>query len=296
MNELPIMRTLLYIPGNNPGMINSCGIYDVDCIVFDLEDSVPIAEKDSARILIRNSLNKKDLLFPKRKLMVRINHLETGYGKNDIETMISAGCNLLRIPKIESVQDINDVEKIIRTEEKKNNLPENSVKIIAILETVKGVSNVESIASSSKRLLGLTLGAEDFTRDMGTERSREGNELNFARGKILLAAKNNGILAIDTVFSDVADPEGLENETKKIKQLGFDGKSIIHPSQAEIIHKIFTPTVKDIDHAVRVEIAMKEAEAKGSAAVAVDGKMVDTPVLKKAKRVLVFARRLGLIE
>ena len=166
--------------------------------------------------------------------------------------------------------------------EEKCGVLRGSVNIMVILETVRGISNAEEIANSSNRIIGLTLGAEDLTRDMGTKRSREGIELEYARGKMVMAAKNNGILAIDTVFSDVLDSEGLEIETKKVAQMGFDGKSIIHPSQANIIHRIFTPDDKEIDLALRIEMAMKEAEEKGSSVVAVDGKMVDTPVLKKA--------------
>jgi citrate lyase subunit beta/citryl-CoA lyase len=297
MNPQPILRTLLYIPGNNPGMINSCDIYGPDCLVLDLEDSVPLREKDAARDLIAASLTNRSKIFPKtEQIMVRVNSLDSGFIEEDLRVITEAGGRWFRIPKIETAQDILIISEMMDKLEDRLQLSRDSLRILAIIETVKGLHHVEEIATCSKRLIGLTLGAEDFTRDLGTERSREGKELEYARGRLLIAARIAGILAIDTVFSNVTDEEGLLNETRHVKQLGFDGKSIIHPRQIEIIHQIFTPDADAIDHALRIQIAMQEAESRGSAAVAVDGRMVDTPVLKKALRVLEYAKKLGLLD
>ncbi len=291
-----LRRTSLYVPGNNPAFINSAGIFGADALVFDLEDSVAYKEKDSARILIKNALrNRIPLALTDCEIMIRINHLSTSFGRDDLEIMVAEKPDSIRYPKTESPEEIKELDEILKGLEEKNNIPIGTIKLIAILETVKGVSNAAIIAKSSKRLEGLTLGAEDFTRDLGTSRTKEGTELMYARGQIVLAAKNAGIQALDTVFSDIDDMEGLIKETKLIKQMGFDGKSVIHPNQIKPIHKIFTPTDKEITQAMRIREAIKEAEAKGSGVIALDGKMIDTPVVKKAEKILAYARALGLI-
>lgn len=290
-----LLRTLLYVPGGSPGLLAGADVYGADCLVLDLEDSIPLSEKDSARILVRNFLAARDLLFPRTPhLMVRVNHLATGFGAEDIRVAVAAGCRFLRIPKVESPADLRDVEGEVASAERSSGLPEGEVRLFGILETARGVEAALAIAEASPRLEGLTLGAEDLTRDLGTERTRDGEELAYARGRILSACRAAGILAIDTVFPDVNDGEGLLAETRRIKALGFDGKSVIHPRQIEPVHAVFRPSGREIAHALRVEAAMREAREAGRGAIALDGRMVDTPVVKKAERVLRYARRLGL--
>jgi citrate lyase subunit beta/citryl-CoA lyase len=287
-----LRRTMLYVPGNNAGMIQDAGIYKADSIMFDLEDSVSIHEKDSARFLVFQALTS--LSYPGKELVVRINDPHSGIGREDIEAIVRTGKAVVRLPKTETVQDVLDCEQMIEAVEKKARLPPGSTKMMAAVESASGVLNAKEIALSSKRLTGIAIGGEDYVTDLRTSRSPEGIELLFGRSMVLLAARNAGIDAIDTVFSNVNDEEGLRRETLLIRQLGFDGKSIINPRQIKIIHEIFTPTEKEIQNALAVLEAIREAEQKGSGVISLNGKMVDKPVVTRAERVLDLARAAGI--
>ena len=288
-----LRRTMLFIPGNNPGMIRDAGIYKNDCIMFDLEDSVSINEKDSARFLVYEALTT--LNYPGKEIVVRINDPRTQTGKDDIEAIVSTKKAAIRLPKTESAADVRYCDEIIEAIEKKNGIEPGSTKMFAAVESAQGVLNAKEIAFESKRLIGIALGAEDYVTDLKTSRSSDGVELYFARSMILLAARASGIDALDTVFSDVNDEEGLRRETALIKQMGFDGKSIINPRQIKIVHEVFTPTEKEIANAEAVLEAIKEAERKGSGVISLNGKMVDKPVVERAKRTINLARAQGLI-
>jgi len=288
-----LRRTMLFIPGNNPGMIRDAGIYKNDCIMFDLEDSVSINEKDSARFLVYEALTT--LNYPGKEIVVRINDPRTQTGKDDIEAIVSTKKAAIRLPKAESAADVRYCDEIIEAIEKKNGIEPGSTKMFAAVESAQGVLNAKEIAFESKRLIGIALGAEDYVTDLKTSRSSDGVELYFARSMILLAARASGIDALDTVFSDVNDEEGLQRETALIKQMGFDGKSIINPRQIKIVHEVFTPTEKEIANAEAVLEAIKEAERKGSGVISLNGKMVDKPVVERAKRTINLARAQGLI-
>ena len=278
---------MMYIPGNSPAMIQRSFIYGADGLILDLEDSVPIEEKDSARILVRNMLQEID--FGDCEVTVRINHLSTGYGEKDLRYIIPQKPDGIRYPKCETPEDIAQIDRIITEIEKENGIPTGNTKIFAILETAKGVFNAYEIASSSPRVTALVFGAEDFTASMHTNRSKSGEELLFARHRIVLAARVAGVDALDTVFGDINDMEGLRKETEFIKQLGFDGKSVIHPRQIEVIHDVFTPSQSEVERALRIVEAIKKAKERGTGVVAVDGRMVDAPVLVRAKRTLLLA-------
>ncbi|MCD6420312.1 MAG: HpcH/HpaI aldolase/citrate lyase family protein [Synergistetes bacterium] len=278
---------MMYIPGNSPAMIQRSFIYGADGLILDLEDSVPMEEKDSARILVRNMLREID--FGSCEVTVRINHLSTGYGEKDLEYIIPERPDGIRYPKCETAEDITEMDKFITKIEESNGIPIGSIKIFAILETAKGVFNAYEIASSSPRITALVFGAEDFTASMHTNRSKTGEELLFARHRIVLAARVAGVDALDTVFGDINDTEGLKKETEFIKQLGFDGKSVIHPRQIEIVHSVFTPSQSEVEKALRIVEAIKKAKERGTGVVAVDGRMVDAPVLARAKRILLLA-------
>ena len=288
-----LRRTMLFVPGNNPGMIQDAGIFKSDCIMFDLEDSVSIQEKDSARFLVFQALTT--LAYPGKELVVRINDPHTETGKEDLEAIVRTGKAVIRLPKTETAQDIADCEAIIEAVEEKAGLKPGSTKMIAAIESATGVLNAKEIALASKRLIAIAIGAEDYVTDLKTSRSPEGTELSFGRNMILLAARNAGIDAIDTVYSDVNNEEGLRRETMIIKQLGFDGKSIINPRQIKIVHEIFTPTEKEIENALAVIEAIREAESKGSGVISLNGKMVDKPIVIRAERVLDLARAAGLV-
>ncbi|WHH60854.1 citrate (pro-3S)-lyase subunit beta [Petroclostridium sp. X23] len=282
-----LRRTMLYVPGNNPGMIRDVHIYGSDAIMFDLEDSVSLNEKDAARFLVYNALKTFD--YGKTETVVRVNGLDTPFGKADFEAIVRAKPHIIRLPKTEKPEDIHEADQLITHIEKEAGIEPGTIKMMAAIESALGVINAYAIATASPRLVGIAIGAEDFVTDLKTTRSLEGIELLTARSQILFAARAAGIDALDTVFSDVNDEEGFINEVKLIKQLGFDGKSIINPRQIEPVHKIFTPTEEEIRKSVRVIEVIKEAEAKGSGVISLDGKMIDKPIVDRARRTLDLA-------
>ncbi|GHV37421.1 putative citrate lyase, beta subunit [Spirochaetia bacterium] len=289
-----LRRTMLFVPGNNPGMIRDAGIYKADCIMFDLEDSVSINEKDSARFLVYQALTT--LHYPEKELVVRINDPGARLGKDDLEAIVRTGKAVIRLPKTECAKDVTDCAALIEGIEKKIGAEIGSTRMMAAIESAAGVLNAKEIALASKRLIGIALGAEDYVTDLKTNRSPEGIELLFGRSMVLLAARAAGIDAIDTVFSNVNDEEGLKREAALIRQLGFDGKSIINPRQIKTIHEVFTPSEKEIANAFAVLDAIKQAEKNGSGVISLNGKMIDKPVVARAERVLDLARAAGLVS
>lgn len=282
---------MMYIPGNNPGMIKDGHIYGADSIMFDLEDSVSINEKDAARFLVYNALKTID--YEGVETVVRINGLDT-CGLEDLEAIVRAQPDVIRLPKTESAQDIIDVENEIERIEKAAGIPVGKTKMMAAVEGALGVMNAREIATASKRLMGIAIGAEDYVTDLKTTRSPEGIELLFGRSQIILAARAAGIYAFDTVYSDVNNEEGFENEVRLIKQLGFDGKSVINPRQIGPVHEIYTPSEKEINKSIRVIRAAEEAKKRGSGVVSLDGKMVDKPIIERAQRALMLAEAAGV--
>ncbi|MCT4619983.1 MAG: citrate (pro-3S)-lyase subunit beta [Marinisporobacter sp.] len=289
-----LRRTMMYVPGNNPGMLTDAHIYGADSLMFDLEDSISLAEKDAARLLVYNAVKSMD--YEGVEIVVRINGLDSPYGRSDIEAMVRAGVDVIRLPKTETKEDVIEVEKIIEEVEKKIGKKIGSTKMMGAIESPLGIINAVEIATASKRLMGIAIGAEDYVTNMKTKRSPEGIELLMARSQILIAARAAGIYALDTVYSDVNNEEGFREEVKLIKQLGFDGKSIINPRQIGPVHEIYAPTEKEIDHAKKVMRAIEEANEKGSGVISLNGKMVDKPIVERAERVLELAKMSGLIK
>ena len=278
---------MLFVPGNNPGMMSDAHIYGSDALMFDLEDSVTLREKDAARLLVYHAL--KTIHYGECERVVRVNPLSTPFGKADIEAMVAAGAEVIRLPKTETAQDILDTEAEIERAERKYGIPVGQTRMMAAIEGALGVINAYPIASASPRLVAIALGAEDYCANLKTTRSPEGSELLFARGAIIVAARAAGIDCIDTVFSDVNNEEQLVKETLAIKQLGFDGKSVINPRQIKPVHRVFTPTHEEVVKAQRIIAASHDAEARGSGVVALDGKMIDRPVVLRAERTLELA-------
>ncbi|WP_282920005.1 citrate (pro-3S)-lyase subunit beta [Ignavigranum ruoffiae] len=288
-----LRRTMMFIPGSNAAMMRDAALYGADSLMFDLEDSVSLKEKDTSRILVFNALKTFD--FSNVETVVRINSLDAG-GNLDIEAMVLAGVNVIRLPKTENAQDIVEVEKIIRQVEESNQIELGRTKMMAAIESAEGVLNARDIAKASERLIGIALGAEDYVTNMKTHRYPDGQELFFARSMILHAARAAGIAAIDTVYSDVNNDEGFKAEVEHIKQLGFDGKSVINPRQIPLVNAIYTPSEKEIQNAKEVMWAIAEAEAKGSGVVSLKGKMVDKPIVERAQRVLALAKAAKVIS
>ncbi|MCG8541443.1 MAG: citrate (pro-3S)-lyase subunit beta [Clostridia bacterium] len=279
-----LRRTMMYVPGNNPGMLSDAHIYGADSLMFDLEDSISLKEKDSARLLVYNAVKTID--YGDVEIVVRINGLDTPFGRNDIEAMVRAGVHVIRLPKTETAEDVRKVEKIIEEIEKKIGRPIGSTKMMGAIESPLGVINAVEIAKASSRLIGIAIGAEDFVTNMKTKRSPEGIELLYARSQLLIAARAAGICALDTVYSDVENEEGFRKEVQLIKQLGFDGKSIINPRQIAPVYEIYAPTEEEINEALKVMSAIREAEKKGLGVVSLNGKMIDKPIVERAERIL----------
>ena len=255
------MRTMLFCPASQPKMFLNAPVFHPDAILFDLEDAVAFAEKDSARDLLCSAMEQLD--FGKSLVFARINALKTPFGEADVRAVVPAG----------------EVEE-------EHQIPHGSVKIQCSIETAKGVLNARETVKASPRVISLSFGAEDYTRSMGTSRSKSAQELQFARMYLPVVAAEAGISAIDTVWSDLEDEAGFEAEVSNAKALGFSGKSCIHPSQLAVVHRIYTPSEAEVVHARRVIEAMRAAEQAGVGVFTVDGKMVDAPVVAKAQRVL----------
>ena len=287
-----LRRTMMFVPGANAAMLRDAPLYGADSIMFDLEDAVSLKEKDSARVLVHSALKTFD--YGNIEIVVRINALDAG-GAEDIEAMVLAGVDVIRLPKTETAQDIIDVEAVITEVEQQNDIPVGTTKMMAAIESAEGVLNAPAIAKSSTRLIGIALGAEDYVTNMKTRRHPDGQELFFARSMILHAARAAGIAAIDTGYSDVDNTEGFEAEVRLIKQLGFDGKSVINPRQIPLVNTIYAPTEKEIQNAKEVIWGIREAEAKGSGVISVNGKMVDKPIVERAERVIALALAAKLI-
>lgn len=283
-----LRRSRIYIPGNNPRMIETCGLFEADVITLDLEDSVSLEQKLDARMLVSEGL--KDLNFGRSEITIRINSLNNS-GKEDLKEIIPTGkVDAIYLPKTEKTDDIKELERILDELEQEK----GKTKIVPILESAKGVLNAYEIAKSSSRLIALSFGGEDYTRDLGGERTREGYELFYARSRVVMCAKAAGVQALDTVHSDISDMDGLKENCLRIKHMGFDGKAAIHPSQIPVIHEAFNPTQEEIEYAKKVIECAEEAKRKGLGAIALGRKMIDKPVLEKAYRVIEIAKLAGL--
>lgn len=289
MNSL--YRTMLFVPGNNPKKIVGAEVYGADCIIYDLEDSVSVFEKDSARILVKYALRYNR---PECRIGIRINQSDTPYYKEDVECMVPLKPDFLRLPKAECAEDIINLDRLITKTEKEFDIPEGSVKIVASIENALGVMNSYKIASASKRILAIGLGAEDFRTDMGMQRSESAEEILFARNLIALHAHAANIKAMDYVYSNFKNEEGFRADTLLGKKLGYTGKSVVHPSQVSIVHEIYTPSEEEIDNAKAIFAAYEEALKCGSGVTSLNGKMIDKPMVTRAMAVLSSAKAAGM--
>ncbi|WP_188400019.1 CoA ester lyase [Sporomusa sp. GT1] len=287
---MDLRRTMLFMPGNNPGMLQNGGVFGADALILDLEDAVAPQEKDAARLLVAQALQTVD--YAASEKVVRINPLDT-FAREDIEAIVPCRPDALLVPKVEKPEDIIEVVRMAAAAEQPGQPP---VKLIALLETPAGIAEAYRIAKADARVVALAFGAEDYTAALGAKRTKEGTEIFSARSIVVNSAAAAGIQSIDTPFTDVNDREGLIEDTELAKQLGFKGKLAINPRQIDDIHKVFNPTEKDIDWAQRVIKSIRKAEAEGSGVASLDGKMVDAPIVARAERILYLARLLGLAK
>ncbi len=281
-----LRRSRIYIPGNIPRMIQKGPLFGADAVILDLEDSVPPEEKDAARVLVRMAIEHMD--FGDTEVMVRINPLNV-CGEEDLKAILPAGPNSIVLPKCEKTEDVKRVEAVIRKLS-----PNKHIAILPLIETARGLLHAFAICRASPLVEAVTFGGEDFTRDIGATRTAEGSEIFLARSMLVIHAKAAGVQALDTVFSDVRDEEGLRRDTHAVKMMGFDGKAAIHPAQIEIIHDVFTPSGEELQHAVNVLHAASEARKRGSGIATIKGKMIDVPVIKRAEKIVAIAGRLEL--
>ncbi len=279
---MKLRRTRLYIPGNNPHLVENAGLYGADAVILDLEDSVPITQKFDARILVKYSLQNVD--FGKSEKWVRINGIDTPYWKKDLEEILPY-CEVINLPKVESLDDVNAADQEMSLIEDDNGLEPR--KLVPIIETVRGLKNARDIATHP-RVVALAWGGEDLTADLGIPR-KKALILDYVRAEIVLAAKAEKKQALDTVFSNVKDTEGLFNYAQRARYMGFDGIGVIHPNQIEVVHRAFKPTNEEIEEARRIIEAAKEAEKEGKAVISLNGRMIDPPVVERARKILALA-------
>lgn len=283
-----IRRTMMFLNCQRAALIKDAYVYKPDCVLLDLEDAVAVGEKDAARIQLYNTL--KDVDYRGVERWVRINGLDTDLYEEDIRAAVAGGTEGIRIPVTETAADVHQVEKLMAAAEKEFGREVGSTMIMAALESPLGVLNAYEICTASERMMGIALSAGDFTRTMHAKRTKEGHELFLARSMIVMAARAAGVQCFDTVHTDLDDVDGLIADTELIRDMGFDGKSVISPKQIRPIHEVFTPSDKEIDHAEKIILAVEENKDKGVGVMIVDGKMVDIAMVEGAYRTLDLAR------
>jgi len=299
-----LRRSRLYLPGNEPKYFINAGLHKPDGIILDLEDSVAPAAKHDARFLVRNALRSVD--FYECERMVRINQLPAGV--EDLKFIVPHNVHVILIPKCESADQVREVEdEVERLKKSLSPTPSlregafkssplrdelkggSDVYFMPIIESALGVINSYQIASASKYNCALAIGLEDYTADIGTQRTEDGKESFYARSMVVNAARAAGIQPIDTVYSDVTNMEGLRQSVLEAKSLGFEGKGCIHPRQVKIVHEAFAPTEQEIEKAKRIVLAFKEAKSKGLGVVSIGSKMIDPPIVKRAQKTIELA-------
>ncbi len=285
-----LRRSRLYLPGNEPKYFINAGLHAPDAVILDLEDSVHCAEKDAARILVRNVLRAVE--FGAAERMVRINQLPLGLA--DLEEIIPQSPDLILIPKVETPQQIVEVADCIEAIGKRCQLT-RPIWMMPILESALGIENAFAIATASDRVVALTIGLEDYTADLGVPKTSGGAESLYARMRVVNAAHAAHVQAIDSVFGDVGDTDGLLKWGENSRALGFEGMGCVHPVQIEIIHSAFAPTASELEKALMIVAAYDDAQARGLGVVSLGAKMIDAPVVQRAVKLVARARQMGLL-
>ena len=285
-------RSLLFLPGNTPNMLINGSCLGADAVIFDLEGAVSPAEKDAARILVRNTMTYMDFRGCER--VVRINGIDTPYWKEDLDEVLPCRPDLILLPKTSSAADIQEADAYITETEKRLGIAAGAVGLVALIETALGVENAFAIASASPRVAALFLGAEDLTADLRCKRTKEGREIEYARTRLVTAARAAGVDVYDTPFTDVNDDEGIETDAALAKALGFTGKASISPRHVETINRVFSPSQAEIDYAYEVMETIRLAKEQGKGAVALRGKMIDAPIVERARQTIAMAQEMGL--
>ena len=287
-----LIRTSLYASGTSPVNMLQAVFYNQDCMVYDLEDSVPLADKDAARFLVCNMVRH---MRPKDKnVLIRVNGIYSVYFDEDLEASVRARPDALRIPKVETADEVHMICEKVTAIEKAAGIPIGSTKLWCNIESHIGVLNARAIAEADERVEVLALGAEDFTASMHARGTKPGWEIFFARNAVLMACRAAGKKCVDAVFSDINDAEGLKVDGEMTKTLGFDGKTVVHPRQIDPVNALFTPTKKEIAHAIRVLEAIEEGARQNKGAVTLDGSMLDVPMELRARNIIALAKAAGI--
>ena len=285
-------RSLLFLPGNNPNMLINGNCLGADAVIFDLEDAVSPGEKDAARILVRNTLHYMD--FGNCKTIVRINGTDTDFWKEDLQAVLPEGPDMILLPKTSDASCALEADAYMAELEKMLGMPKNAIGLIPLIETALGVENAYLIASCTTRIRGLFLGAEDLTADLQCKRTKEGQEIQYARARLVMAARAAAVEVYDTPFTDVNDADGILKDAMVAKSFGFSGKASISPHHIQTINRVFSPSLEEIDYAYEVLDAIALAKEQGKGAIALRGKMIDAPIVNRARRTIAVAEALGL--
>lgn len=292
MGKDALKRTSLYASGASPVNLLQARFYNEDCLVYDLEDSVPLAEKDAARHLVYNLIKYQR---PAGKyVIVRVNGIYSEYIDEDLEAAVRCRPDAIRIPKVEYAKEVKRIDERISEIEEAAGIEHGSIELWCNIESYLGVLNAQEIATASERVVALALGAEDFTASMRSTRTKAGAEIFYARNAVLMACRFAGVEAVDAVFSDINDIEGLKNDVALTKNLGFDGKTVVHPRQIDVVNAAFTPSAKEIRYAKRVLEAVEEGKREHKGAVTLDGGMIDKPMELRARTTLAQAKAAGI--
>ena len=286
-----LRRSRLYLPGSEPKYYINAALHSPDAVILDLEDSVHRDEKDAARILVRNTLRAVD--FGSCERMVRINQLPLGL--EDLAEVVNESPDLILMPKVEDPQHVAEVDRMIGELKARHGII-RPIWIMPILETALGIENAFSIAAASENVAALTIGLEDYTADLGVAKTAEGHESQYARARVVNAARAAGVQAIDSVFGDVADLDGLRRWGQASRALGFEGMGCVHPGQIRVVHEAFAPGAAEIDKAQKIVAAFEEAQKKGIAVVSLGSKMIDPPVVQRALKLVERAKAMGAIS
>ena len=285
-------RSMLFLPGNTPNILINGDALGADALIFDLEDAVSPDEKDAARVLVRSAI--KALGYRGCEIIVRINGIDTPYWQDDLREMIPLRPSLIMPPKTSCAQDVRTVDEFIGRLEGELGFEAGTVRLIPLIETALGVENAYEIASASGRVAAIFLGGEDLTADLRCKRTREGAEIAYARSRMVVAARAAGVDVYDTPFTDVNDDEGLVLDAQTAKGFGFTGKAAISPRHVPGINEVFSPSMAEIDYAYEVLEAIRLAKEQGRGAVALRGKMIDAPIVARARQTIEAAEQLGL--
>lgn len=288
-----LRRSMMFCPANNNKMLTTAHMKHPDCIIFDLEDSIFYSEKENARRMLCEALEKTN--YGDCEIFARINALNTPFGEKDVQELVKSGIKNIRLPMCESKKNIKELEDMLVYYEKEYGRVAGEVKIQGAIETPRGVLNALEIAEASIRMVSISFGAEDYTNCLGINRLKTAMEFLYARSHIVLCANVAGIDSIDTVYSDIEDMDGFAREATEAKDLGFSGKSCIHPLQVIKVHEIYAPTSKEIENSLKIIDAAYEAEKKGIGVITVDGKMIDKPVIEKAEKIVRLSKGSSLI-